>query len=232
MDHDGNFCPTFREIFGTGRCQLRPSTATISESDTAHPTFHEKYQGRVSLENDLVRLSFFTRRRTEINSSELLRNSGARPPFPKLDIVSDENSRGKLQNVVVNSTAVFRSASIVRSLPLLSLFAGRVVVRLHPRRADVGPLHVTSVQFGRRRTRDVADATDSAKAVKCPILRPALACCLPYRCSLTWGMAAIASQRGGWSCHRSPSRLAIAAGQCWRAEPSGKPQIARTCCSN
>ncbi len=40
-----------------------------------------------------------------MNSSELLRNSGARPPFYELDAVSDENSRGKLQNVVANRCA-------------------------------------------------------------------------------------------------------------------------------
>ena len=43
--------------------------------------------------------------RLEMNSSELLRNSEARPPISELDTVSDENSRGKLQNVVANSKA-------------------------------------------------------------------------------------------------------------------------------
>jgi hypothetical protein len=42
-----------------------------------------------------------------MNSSELLRNSGLRPPFYELDAVGDENSRVKLQNVVANSSAGF-----------------------------------------------------------------------------------------------------------------------------
>ena len=37
-----------------------------------------------------------------MHSSELLRNSEARPPNHELDAVSDENSRGKVQNVVAN----------------------------------------------------------------------------------------------------------------------------------
>ena len=43
--------------------------------------------------------------RIELNSSELLRNSAAGSPFYELDVASDENSRGKVQNVVGNSTA-------------------------------------------------------------------------------------------------------------------------------
>jgi hypothetical protein len=37
--------------------------------------------------------------------TEVPRNSGARRPVLELDAVSGENSRGKFQNVVVNSTA-------------------------------------------------------------------------------------------------------------------------------
>jgi len=43
-----------------------------------------------------------------MNSSELLRDSAARPHFYELDPVSDENSRRKLQNVVVNRSAQHR----------------------------------------------------------------------------------------------------------------------------
>ena len=46
--------------------------------------------------------------RVEVHSSDVLRNSGARRPVQELDAVSDENSRGKLQNVVVNSNAECR----------------------------------------------------------------------------------------------------------------------------
>ncbi len=46
-----------------------------------------------------------------MNSSELLRHSAARPPFYELDAVSDENSRRKLQNVVVNRMASWRKAA-------------------------------------------------------------------------------------------------------------------------
>jgi len=46
-----------------------------------------------------------------MNSYELLRNRGARSPFYELDALGDENSRGKLQNVVANSTAILHDAS-------------------------------------------------------------------------------------------------------------------------
>ena len=41
-----------------------------------------------------------------------------------------------------------------------------------------------------------------------------------------------APSRARRSLHRSPSRLAIAAGRSRSGDPSGRPQTARTCCSN
>ena len=46
------------QLFPNAATVLRPirkSAATISQSDAAHRTVHEKPQGKVSLENDLLR---------------------------------------------------------------------------------------------------------------------------------------------------------------------------------
>ena len=57
-------------------------------------------------------------------------------------------------------------------------------------------------------------------AVRWPIFRPGRGSVLPYRWSLTSGNLKRAAQFGSPSTHRSPSRLAIAAGRSSSGDPS------------
>src|SRR5262249_34677921 len=72
-----------------------------------------------------------------------------------------------------------------------------------------------------------ASAVLPAIAVRWPILRAGRGSCLPYKCSLTCGKAQAAAQSGSLSCHRSPNKLAMAAGRSSVVAPSGRPHTAR-----
>ena len=61
-------------------------------------------------------------------------------------------------------------------------------------------------------TSAVARPGVGARAVRWPIFRPGRGAVFPYRCSFTSGMASAAAQSGSPRSHKSPSRLAMAAG--------------------
>ncbi|ABA51112.1 hypothetical protein BURPS1710b_1002 [Burkholderia pseudomallei 1710b] len=123
---------------------------------------------------------------------------------------------------------------------------GRVLDGLGAREGSIVRRHRAlrqSSAMRNSRAHAVAPATASSRvaAVKFtwPILRPARASSLPYRCSRAVGIAATSSHGGvtgspdtPFANHTSPSTLSIAAGECWRVLPSGSRVIARTCCSN
>jgi hypothetical protein len=59
---------------------------------------------RLSVECPAMRSQPRERPRVEVNSSDVLEIVGSERTVQELDAVSDENSRRKLQNVVVNSS--------------------------------------------------------------------------------------------------------------------------------
>lgn len=77
----------------------------------------------------------------------------------------------------------------------------------------------------------------AATMFRCPILRPCLGALLPYKCSCAPGKASTSFHGGVRACvpwvnHRSPSRLSITVGLCWRGATKGKPAMVRTCRPN
>ena len=77
----------------------------------------------------------------------------------------------------------------------------------------------------------------AAVTVRWPILRPSRALSFPYRCKCIPGRANTRSHGGVVSVspaanQRSPSRLSMIDGLCWRGCGSGRPARARTCSSN
>ena len=72
-----------------------------------------------------------------------------------------------------------------------------------------------------------------ARAVRCPIFRPGRGDRLAVQVKLdVRASPSAAAQFGSPSAQRSPSRFAIAAGCSISGDPSGRPQMARSCCSN
>src|SRR6185437_13271466 len=83
-----------------------------------------------------------------------------------------------------------------------------------------------------RWTATSASSTLVASAVRWPILRPGRGLVLPYRCSLTFGIAVAAAQSGSPFDQISPNKFAMAAGEHWVTSPNGSPHTERNCCSN